>query len=1109
MKKNYVLLLLFFVFIANSYGQTIAPGCSTALPFCAGTSSQGLSFPNTTNVANVGSYSCLGSQPNPAWYYLQISQPGNLIFTISQFNTAGQPRDVDFIAWGPFVTPTCGASNLNLTTQVGCSYSPAATENFTINNAVVNQYYMVLLTNFSNQAGTITLAQTGGTGATSCDIVCPLTVSGGGVSDCIYTNLRANYLNSSTTLSTFQWTFNGVNIPAPAGTSNPLGPLGTNVSTTQTFAAGSYCVTARSPGCSTSQTAVCALINLGVPVPVLPPNDLLACNGSTFNLTQNTSVLLQGLPNQSNYVVKYNVSAINAQTNISPISPALQTVFPGSQGQRIYATVTDRTGVYCTAVVSFTLGFQFCAFSTTNSGPICSGSTFNLTATDPGQGPVTYAWTGPNGFSAIGSNVNNIPTPTGAPPFNYVCTATITAGGATLISTTTVNVNAIPVATATPLSSSICTGLTTDISLGSNVSGTTFTWTATQTNAFGSSANNGLNIAQALSTSGNTIGTVAYTITPTANGCIGTSILSTITVKPLPVAIATPTPVTICSGSNSNIILTSSPTGASFAWTAVQTDTSGASASNGSSIVQALTASGNFIGSVDYSITPTLNSCVGLPIHSIITVNPTPVAVATPVSTTICSGSATNILLSSLVTGATFAWTVSQNNVSGASAGNGTSILQTLTSTSANPGSVVYSITPTANGCLGAPITITINITTVPTAAITYAGTPFCTTLTTGQSVTLTGTAAYTGGVYSSTVGLTIDAVTGAITPSTSTPGSYLVTYTVLASAGCSAVPVTTNIVITSTPTATIIYSGTPFCTTLTTGQSVTLTGTAAYTGGVYSSTVGLTIDAVTGAIIPSTSTPGNYVVTYTIVSGAGCSQVTTTTNLVITKSPTAAITYAGTPFCTTLTTGQSATLTGTAAYTGGVYSSTVGLTIDAVTGAITPSTSTPGNYVVTYTIPATAGCSVVTTTANIVITKAPTATIIYSGTPFCTTLTTGQAVTLNGTDAYTGGTYSSTAGLTINPTTGSVTPSTSTPGNYVVTYTIVSGAGCSQVTTTTNLVITKSPTATISYSGTPFCTTLNSGQAVTLNGTAAYTGGTYSSTAGLTINPTTGSVTP
>ena len=131
-------------------------------------------------------------------------------------------------------------------------------------------------------------------------------------------------------------------------------------------------------------------------------------------------------------------------------------------------------------------------------------------------------------------------------------------------------------------------------------------------------------------------------------------------------------------------------------------------------------------------------------------------------------------------------------------------------------------------------MTTTVTITAAPTATIAYAGTPFCKDITAAQSVTLAGTNAYTGGTFASTAGLTLDATTGAITPSTSTPGTYTVTYTIPASSGCPAVPVTTTVTITGVPTATIAYAGTPFCNDITAAQSVTLTGTNAYTGGTF-----------------------------------------------------------------------------------------------------------------------------------------------------------------------------------------------------------------------------------------------------------------------------------
>ena len=81
------------------------------------------------------------------------------------------------------------------------------------------------------------------------------------------------------------------------------------------------------------------------------------------------------------------------------------------------------------------------------------------------------------------------------------------------------------------------------------------------------------------------------------------------------------------------------------------------------------------------------------------------------------------------------------------------------------------------------------------------------------------------------------------------------------------------------------------------------------------------------------TSTAGTYTVTYTMAAAGGCAAQTATTSVTITALPAATISYAGTPFCSSLVGAQSVTQTGTA---GGAYSSTVGLTINTATGAIT-----------------------------------------------------------------------------------------------------------------------------------------------------------------------------
>ena len=412
-----------------------------------------------------------------------------------------------------------------------------------------------------------------------------------------------------------------------------------------------------------------------------------------------------------------------------------------------------------------------------------------------------------------------------------------------------------------------------------------------------------------------------------------------------------------------------------------------------------------------------------------------------------------------------------------------------------------YTVTYTmaaAGGCSAQTATTSVTITAIPSATISYAGSPYCKSVGTAQAVTQSGTS---GGTYSaSPSGLSISASTGAITPSSSTAGTYTVTYTMAAAGGCSAQTTTTSVTITAIPSATISYAGTPFCQSVGTAQAVTQSGTS---GGTYSALPsGLSINASTGAIIPSTSTAGTYTVTYTMAAVGGCSAQTATTSVTITALPSATISYTGTPFCKSVGTAQAVTQSGTS---GGTYSaSPSGLSINASTGAITPSSSTAGAYTVTYTMTAS-GCSTQTATTSVTITALTSATISYAGTPFCQSVGTAQPVTQSGTS---GGTYSALpSGLSINASTGAIIPSTSTAGTYTVTYTMAAAGGCSAQTATTSVTITAIPSATISYSGTPFCKSVGTAQSVTLTGTG---GGSFSaSPSGLSINSSTGAITP
>ncbi|RYY85675.1 MAG: hypothetical protein EOO15_16425, partial [Chitinophagaceae bacterium] len=138
-----------------------------------------------------------------------------------------------------------------------------------------------------------------------------------------------------------------------------------------------------------------------------------------------------------------------------------------------------------------------------------------------------------------------------------------------------------------------------------------------------------------------------------------------------------------------------------------------------------------------------------------------------------------------------------------------------------------------------------------------------------------------------------------------------------------------------------------------------------------------------------------------------------------------------------------------------------------------------------------------------------PDTTFNYSQTSYCQNAPDPTPVLATG--AIPGAVYTSTPGLVIDPATGTIDLSASTPGVYVVTstYSISGEVTCTNFTNvvrTRTVIITAVPEATIAYSDTTICSSLPV-QTVTATGT---TGGTYSATpAGLFIDALSGSIVP
>ena len=126
-------------------------------------------------------YDCLGLEPYPSWFFIRIDEPGSLDLTISQFNTNGIPIDVDFIIWGPYTQAQINSIQGGNTSLLGpaavqdCSYLPDAVEFLSVDPVASGEFYVILITNFAQDAGTIEMVSTNspgpGVGSTDCSII--------------------------------------------------------------------------------------------------------------------------------------------------------------------------------------------------------------------------------------------------------------------------------------------------------------------------------------------------------------------------------------------------------------------------------------------------------------------------------------------------------------------------------------------------------------------------------------------------------------------------------------------------------------------------------------------------------------------------------------------------------------------------------------------------------------------------------------------------------------------------------------------------------------------------------------------------------------------------
>ena len=214
-------------------------------------------------------------------------------------------------------------------------------------------------------------------------------------------------------------------------------------------------------------------------------------------------------------------------------------------------------------------------------------------------------------------------------------------------------------------------------------------------------------------------GTATFTFTSnTAPNC--SAITNAVTVKPLP-TVADPADQIVCNGSPVIVGFTGWVPGTVYIWTNDNTSIGLAASGTGDISSFATVNTGNAPVIATITVTPTITdgvTCTGAAQTFTITVNPSPTGSANP--ETICSGSTSNVVLNSNISGTTFTWTAAlfSGTVSGFSNGNGSTIAQLLTNTGNTQGVVRYTVIPTSpDGCEGNNFTVDVTVNPAPTVS--------------------------------------------------------------------------------------------------------------------------------------------------------------------------------------------------------------------------------------------------------------------------------------------------------------------------------------------------------------------------------------------------------
>ncbi|MBI5218029.1 MAG: gliding motility-associated C-terminal domain-containing protein [Bacteroidia bacterium] len=658
-------------------------------------------------------------------------------------------------------------------------------------------------------------------------------------------------LNSSVSGTGFTWTVNQSNVAgAFAGNGNNITQTLNNSGTSTGTA--TYTVTPSAGSCNGSPLDVVVTVNPIPDVIASPASQTICTYGNTnINLSSNVT----GTTFNWTYSTVDVINASNGSgTNISQVLGNSGTV-PATITYIITPSYTTCNGSPLNVVV--TVNPYPNVIPTPPSDTICSSDITNISLSS-NVPSATFTWTvtenGVSGGSASGGStlaqtLNYIATPATATyiitPTAYSCTG--------LDDTVAIYVNPVPV---------IVSEDTTYVSVCGGSDGT-ITIVATGNPPLGYSIDGGISFVQ----NGGLFTNLSLGSYPVevrnGIGCIAhgsTLSIAEVGAPPAPVA---GNDAIYCFGDAMTGLFATPGYGGYIQW---YSDPGMTNLLATSSTLTPLST----VGTTTYYATETTGGCESTPTPVVVTIKQSPVLIANPSSQSICNGGTANISLTSNPVGATFNWTVTQVNVSGATPGSGSSISQTLTNSSAFVGTATYSVIPTVDGCNGIPQDIVVTVNPIPGVQLNFTIPDVCQNVT---NVILSG-GTPPGGTYSG-VGVSGNN----FVPSVAGLGPHVITYTYTDGNTCTG-SATDTMTVHSLPNVNL--SDTLVCAN---SSSFTLTnGTPP--GGTYYG------NGVTGVIFdPAAAGIGTHTITYNYSDTYGCSNSATNT-ITVSPMPVADINY-------------------------------------------------------------------------------------------------------------------------------------------------------------------------------------------------------------------------